>query len=193
MKKLSTKGFAPGALIAAIVVVAVIATAGWVLYSRQQDNKKAEQADATVSQFSDGTRGDAVEGYLGIPELGIQIKLADNVKDAAYEVMADGSTIGLSTQSLVDQFGSGCAASTGNVAQIAVFVDSSGPNFGTGASGDNVYKNAFKSADGVYYAINYSAIEFQPCGDATANPDAARNAAQQVTDGFSKSKVEQLQ
>lgn len=192
MKKLNQKGFEVLGLLVIIVVVIVVAGTGFYLF-KQRQNKQTAQTVANSAEVTNGNTGTAIEGYLDIPELGIQLKLADGVKDATYALMGDGSTFGVSTQALEQQYGANCGPTSGNVAMIAVFVSSNGPNFGTGATDVSAYPDAFKSADGTYYALNYSPIKQQFCGSSNGDQQAADALQKQVVDGFSKTKVQQLQ
>lgn len=192
MKKLNQKGFEAIGAIVIVAVLIVLGGAGWFVYDRQKNTKNAQDA-AEVSETSNSNQGGAMDGYLDIPELGIQLKLASGVTDANYAVMGDGSTFGISTNALQQQFGPNCSAASGKVATIAVFVSSNGPNFGTGSTTVDAYPNAFKSADGTYYAINTSPLKEGFCGDAASNQQAADTLTKQTLDGFSKTKVQQLQ
>lgn len=188
MKKLNQNGFGAAGIIGIIVVIAALIGAGWLVYSRQQNKKDATQ-ESVVSQATPDGVGVAMNGYLGIPVFGIQLKLADSVKDAIYSVMADGSTIGLSTQSLVSQYGEGCKASTGTVAQIAALVKPAPPYGETGADNPAAYKHSYKTADDVYYVIKTTGLEGSFCSGALA---ASSAQAQQVISGFNDTDIQAL-
>lgn len=189
MNKINQKGFGFVGIFIVVAAVAAIAAVGWLVYNKQQSKKEAKQ-EAIVSQATSANgAGVAINGFLGIPELGIQLKLADGVQDAIYSVMADGSTIGLSTQSLVSQFGDGCKAVTGSVAQVGALVPAAPPYGNTGADDPSAYKNSYKTADDVYYVIKTTGLSESFCGGALA---ATSEQAQQVIKGFNNTGIQAL-
>lgn len=190
MNMRNQSGFGVVGVLVALLVVVAAATAGWFVYDKQQSKKDAKQEAAVSQATSNNGSGVAMNGYLGIPELGIQLKLADGVKDATYAVMADGSTIGLSTQSLVDQYGDSCKASSGSVAQVAALVAPTPPYGGTGSDDPAAYKNSYKTADQVYYVIKTEGLSEPFCGGALA---ASSTQAQQIITGFKDTGIQALQ
>lgn len=189
MKQLNQKGFGFAGVIIVLAVVAAVAAVGWFVYDKQQSKKDAKQ-EAVVSQATSANgSGTAMNGYLGIPELGIQLKLGDGVANATYSVMADGSTIGLSTGSLVSGYGDGCEAKTGTVAQIAALVPPAPPYGETGADDPTAYKNSFKTADDVYYVIKTDGLEGSFCSGALASSD---EVAQRIITGFKNTGIQAL-
>lgn len=192
MKRLNQTGFGLLGVILIIILVAAIGGAGWLVYSNQKDKKAATQ-EAIVSENTETNSGTALNGYLGIPELGIELKLADGVKDATYAVMADGSSIGLSTESFVDEFGESCNAQSGSVARIFVFVDPEAPDPYSGdGTMSGAFPNAFKSADGTYYAIANNTQDFCAPKQYEKDPDAASAMIKQVRNGFNNTTIQAL-
>lgn len=189
LKKLNQGGFGIIGIIAVILVMAAMVAAGWFVYDRQKDTKAAKQ-EAAISQVTDSGSGQAHEGYLGIPELGIELKLADGVKDAVYIVTDDGYTIGLSTQALLNQLGVDCSAQIGSAAVIVSFVNPEDPHATTGTTNIQVFPNAFKSADGVYYAIDYNNQTL--CSDPESNLEAVNRLSDQVKTGFKNTTIQAL-
>lgn len=192
MKKLNQTGFGLPGIILIILILVAIGGAGWFVYDAQH-NKKAAQQEAVVSETTGQDSGTAQNGYLGIPELGIELKLAEGVKDATYAVMKDGSSIGLSTEATVNEFGSGCSAKSGSVAMITSFVNPDAPDpYGGKYTMKETFPDAYKSADGVYYGISQDETFCGGDYDAPSDQKAADALIKQVRDGFNATKIQAL-
>ena len=154
-------GFGVVGIVLAVAVVGLVGFIGWRLYDTnktQQNNStnQADQASITPAENNtpDSSQADAAT-YLDIKELGVKIKLSDDIKDLTYsaQTLSDGSkTARFSTKTLAS-VDPNCDASFGPLGSLEMTtVDTDR----TGAKKvvDNV--GIFKLGD---YYISYSSSQ----------------------------------
>jgi type II secretory pathway pseudopilin PulG len=110
MKKLSQKGFGIVEVLLLVVLVGIIAGAGWYVYqSQKKTNASLDKTNQNIESISksqktvvDSTKSKDNTKYLVIKEWGVEIPLSADIEDATYtyKQIGDGSTAYLSTAKL---------------------------------------------------------------------------------------------
>jgi len=137
-------GFGIIAIIVIVLVVGVLGFVGWRIFTAQSSSNNTGNNQTNNTQPSTDT-------YLNIKELGVKIKLSDEIKDAVYSVVptSDGSKgVGISAQSLVDK-SSECSPSNFTLGLIEAMSTAPTSVSGQPASPDN--KTLFKLGDTYYW------------------------------------------
>lgn len=164
MVSLDTKkqaGFGAVVIVAAVLVVAMLGLLGWKLYSLYSKPSAypmatANQATPRTGNTQTNTAGSTSTSdqatYLDIKELGIKIKLNNQISDAIYSIVptTDGSKgAGISAQSLV---GRSAACSPSNFTLGLIEATTTAPTYVGGQQAlpvDN--KTLFKFGDTYYW------------------------------------------
>ena len=103
---LRNAGFGAIEIILAVVVVLIVGFVGWRLYDISKNKPTASNQQASGNKSTDRASGDTkvdTAAYLDIKEMGVEIKLDDQVRDATYamQTLDDGSLVArFSTRSL---------------------------------------------------------------------------------------------
>ena len=99
-KRENTKstGFGAVEIVIAVAVVLVVGLIGWRFYDASKNKQSASNQQMSSNQSATQTPKDTpadTAKYLDVKELGVKIKLGDQVKDATYAVQAldDGSLV----------------------------------------------------------------------------------------------------
>ena len=126
MKKLNQKGFGAVEIVLLVVLVGIIAGAGWYVYQSQKKTKESlDNANQNIEQISksnkeineaDKKSENSSKKYLEIKELGVKVELDDATADAYY-VMQNGFAY-ISTTSLKNA-GPECSAEKTGVVAIS--------------------------------------------------------------------------
>ena len=157
-KGMASAGFGAVEVVIAIVVVLVIGFVGWRVY----DTSKAKQTNTNQQQAANNQSNGQTQGntqtdtatYLDIKELGVKIKLSNDVQDATYYYDAaynaqypNPKQVTISTKSLADKSGGSCAAGSG-VGPLGTIQKYSGDVDGFGRPLVADGKTIFKVSDG---------------------------------------------
>lgn len=109
-------GFGVVGIVLVVAAVAVLGLIGWRLYdanNAKQDNSNNQSSNTQGNNSSNGSQADTAT-YLDIKELGIKLKLSDDIKDATYYYDTSTSTpvARVSTQSLTEKSHGSCDPKT---------------------------------------------------------------------------------
>lgn len=99
------KGFGVVEVILILIIVGIIGFTGWRVYEANKEISQSPVENSTIkkeTQLND-TEDIARTRHLEVPEMGVKIKLTDDIKDAYYETYSD-KAVSLKTKSL-DSYG----------------------------------------------------------------------------------------